>query len=97
MRSIDAEKNMAVRRAILDLLKTEYPAALDLKVLMFSLDNLGYPMPEEALQAHLRYLQEKGLTSCRTKRGYGFRFTYACLTAKGWDFLDGNIEEEGIG
>lgn len=97
MRTIDSEKNKRIRAAILEILKTQYPEALDMKVLRFSLDNLGYPMPEDALSAHLNYLEEKGLLKVKTKKGYGFRFSYALLTARGWDLLDGNIMENGIG
>lgn len=94
--TLAAEKNKRIRAAILEILKTEYPQAIDIKVLRFSLDNLGYPMPEGDLRAHLKYLEEKSLMSVQTKKGYGFRLSYVSLTAKGWDFLDGNIKENGI-
>ncbi len=96
MRSIGAEKNKRIRAAVLEILKTQYPGALDLKVLRFTLDNLGFPMTESSLSAHLKYLQEKGLLRAETKKGAGFRLVYASLTAKGWDLLDGNIAETGV-
>jgi hypothetical protein len=96
MKNISAEKNKRIRIALLELLKTEYPGALDCKVLQFSLDNLGYPLPEDALGAHLRYLEEKGYVSLERRKGYGFEISFAELTAKGWDFLDGHIHEKGI-
>jgi len=81
--------NRRIRTAVLELLKTEYPGALDLRALQFALDSLGYPLPEAMLAAHLRYLEEKGLAALSVKKGYGFSVEFASLTAKGWDYLDG--------
>jgi hypothetical protein len=94
--SITSEKNKRIRIALLELLKTEYPGSLDLKILQFSLDNLNYPLPEETLAAHLRYLEEKGYVTLEKKKGYGFQISFACLTATGWDLLDGHCHEKGI-
>lgn len=94
--TITGEKNKRIRVALLELLKTEYPGSLDLKVLQFSLDNLGYPLPEETLAAHLRYLEEKRYVTLERKKGYGFQIAFACLTAAGWDLLDGHAHEKGI-
>jgi DNA-binding transcriptional ArsR family regulator len=96
MRSIKAEKNRRIRIAILELLKTSYPGSLDLKVLQFSLDNLGYPMPPENLSAHLTYLEEKKYVRLELRKGYGFEIAFASLTADGWDLLDGHSHEKGI-
>ncbi len=96
MKSIEGEKNKRIRVALLELLKTAYPGSLDMRVLSFSLDNLGYPLPIESLKAHLKYLCEKLLVKLETRKGYGFFIEFASLTAKGWDLLDGNINEVGI-
>lgn len=96
MRTIDAEKNKRIRVALLELLKTEYPGSLDLRVLQFSLDNLGYPLPEDALSAQLKYLEEKGYVRLQMRKGYGFEISFAALTADGWDLLDGHKNEKGI-
>ncbi|BCS55183.1 winged-helix domain-containing protein [Geobacter sp. SVR] len=93
---LSSEKNKRIRVTLLELLRTEYPGSLDLRVLQFSLDNLGYPIPEEALSAHLRYLEEKGYVTLTKKKGYGFQIEFACLTASGWDLLDGHTCEKGI-
>lgn len=90
----DSVKNRRIRTALLRLLKTEYPGALDLKALQFALDNLGYPMPEGMLKAHLRYLEEKGHVHLEVRKGFGFSIAFAALTALGWDFLDA-ISDEG--
>lgn len=96
---LQAEKNKRIRMTALELLKTEYPGALDSKILRFSLDNLGYSLRDEDLRAHLRYLEEKGLVRAVSKKGYGFDLTFVELTADGWDFIDGcareRLTEEG--
>lgn len=94
--SLSGDKNKRIRVALLELLKTEYPGTLDLRVLQFSLDNLGYPLLEETLAAHLRYLEEKRYVTLTKRRGYGFQIDFACLTASGWDLLDGHVHEHGI-
>lgn len=93
---IEAEKNRRIRATVLELLKTEYPGALDTKILRFSLDNLGYSMRARDLEAHIGYLQEKGLLKADRKKGYGFDLSFVSLTARGWDLLDGCIRDKGI-
>lgn len=90
-------KNRRIRIALLSILKTEYPGALDMRALQFALDNLGYPMPAGALEAHLRYLEEKKLARVETREGMGFSIAFAYLTAVGWDFLDGALSNAGEG
>ena len=94
--SFKAQKNKRLRTAILGLLKTEYPDSLDIKILRFSLDAIGYTLREADLSAHLRYLEEKGLIRQTTKKGYGFSISFVSLTARGWDLLDGSIKEHGV-
>lgn len=89
-------KNRRIRIALLNLLKTEYPGALDTKALRFALDNLGYPMPEGSLHAHLRYLEEKGCAKLERREGHGFSIAFTYLTARGWDLIDGHLKERGI-
>lgn len=92
----ESAKNRRIRIALLNLLKTEYPGAIDIKALRFAMDNLGYPMPEGALDAHLRYLEEKDYVSIEKRKGFGFHIAFASLTARGWDLLDGYLMERGI-
>lgn len=89
-------KNRRIRTALLELLKTEYPGALDCKALRFALDSLGYPLMESTLTAHLRYLEEKGFAELTRRQGFGFDIAFASLTAAGWDLLDGLTEAAGI-
>jgi DNA-binding HxlR family transcriptional regulator len=96
MSRVAPEINRRIRIAMLELLKTQYPGSLDFKVLRFSLDNLGYPLMEEDLSAHLRYLEEKGFLHCESRKRYGFDISFCRLTAAGWDLIDGHIREKGI-
>lgn len=89
-------KNRRIRVALLRLLKTEYPGALDTKALQFAMDNLGYPMPYGDLEAQLRYLEEKGYVSLKRRRGFGVEISFASLSASGWDLLDELIAEKGV-
>jgi hypothetical protein len=89
-------KNRRIRIALLNLLKTEYPGALDLKAIQFAMDNLGYPMPSGRLEAHLRYLEEKGYAALERREGFGFEVSFAYLTASGWDLIDGLVRERGV-
>lgn len=89
-------KNRRIRIALLELLKSAYPGALDGRALMFAMDNLGYPLPEGRLSAHLSYLQEKGYLLVREQKGEGYDVSFASLTAEGWDLLDGIHEDGGV-
>lgn len=89
-------RNQRIRSSLLRLLKLSYPGALDLKALLFALDNLGYPMPEQELEAHLRYLEEKELVRIESRKGFGFSIAFAALAARGWDLLDGLVGECGV-
>ena len=89
-------KNKRIRTALLELLKTEYPGALDTKALRFAMDSLGYPMPEGMMEAHLRYLEEKGFARLGKNKGFGFTVSFCSLTAEGWDLLDGIASDSGV-
>ncbi len=89
-------KNRRTRIALLELLSTEYPGALDLRALRFALDSLGYPLPEGMVEAHLRYLEEKGFVRLEKRKGFGFSIAFASLTAQGWDLLDGFQSDQGV-
>jgi hypothetical protein len=82
--------------ALLALLRTQYPEGLDQKALQFSMDNLGYPMPDDRLLAHLAYLEEKGYVSVQKREGRGYSLMFAVLTARGWDLLDCGAGEAGV-
>lgn len=96
----ESVRNRRIRIALLNLLKSaytdKYPGTIDFKELHFALDNLGYPMTEGMLDAHLRYLEEKGYVKVDSRKFSGFKIVFASLTAEGWDLLDGYNHEKGI-
>jgi len=96
MKNMDALKNRRIRIAILELLKVDYPGTMDMRMLQFSLDNLGYPLTTGALRAHINYLEEKKYLRVEHRKGLGFDISFAALTANGWDLLDGHLHEKGI-
>jgi len=53
-------------------------------------------MPSGRLEAHLRYLEEKGYARLQRKKGFGFDIAFASLTAEGWDLTDGLVREKGV-
>jgi repressor of nif and glnA expression len=93
---MDAEKNKRIRVAILELLNTEYGSTIDKRRLRFALDKIGYTLLDHELDAHLKYLEEKGYVRCETREGFGFKIGWCALTADGWDLLDGHKHEKGI-
>ena len=92
----ETARNRRIRHALLRILKSEYPGAIDTKALKFALDNLGYPMPGRVLGAHLAYLGEGGYVRVEQKQGFGYSIEFAYLTKEGWDLLDGHIGERGV-
>jgi hypothetical protein len=53
-------------------------------------------MPGGRLEAHLRYLEEKGYVSLKKHKGFGVEISFASLSAQGWDLLDELITEKGV-
>lgn len=88
--------NKRIRIALLELLRSVYPGALDRRAIMFTMDNLGYPMPGDMLSAHLSYLEEKGYVAAGSREGLGVSLEFSSLTARGWDLLDGIRSDEGV-
>jgi hypothetical protein len=92
------EKYRRVRGAILKLLAYEHPGPLDIKVLHFSLDNLGYTITEEELMSHIRYLEEKkpSLVKLEKRKTGKVKIEMVLITPDGLDVLDGFKSDVGI-
>ena len=93
---LTAEKNRRLRIAILEILNTGHLNPMDTKSLAWHLGNLGYPLPEELLLAHLQYLEELGYVGNQTRSDIGLEVRHVRLTAKGWKLIDGWLRDEGI-
>ena len=83
---------------ILKLLACEHPGSIDLKVLHFSLDNLGYTITEEEMRSHLDYLEKKkpGLIKVEKRKTGRVELEIATVTPDGLDVLDGFRTDPGI-
>ena len=92
------ERYRRVRGAILKLLAYEHPGSIDLKVLHFSLDNLGYTITEEELRSHLDYLEKKrpSLLILETRKSGRVEIEMATITPDGLDILDEFKIDPGI-
>jgi hypothetical protein len=83
---------------ILKLLACEHPGSLDLKVLHFSLDNLGYTITEEEMRSHLDYLAKKtpGLIKVEKRKTGRVEIEMATVTPEGLDVIDEFRTDPGI-
>lgn len=83
---------------ILKLLACEHPGSLDLKVLHFSLDNLGYTITEEEMRSHATYLEEMkpGLLKIEKRKAGRVEIEIGTITPDGLDALDGFRSYPGI-
>lgn len=92
------ERYRRVRGVILKLLAYEHPGSLDLKILHFSLDNLGYTIPEEELRSHLDYLEKKKVPLVKLeKRKTGkIEIEMVVITPDGLDVLDEFKQDVGV-
>lgn len=92
----ETARNRSIRHALLRILKSEYPGAMDTKALKYALDNLGFPVTDRLLNAQMAYLSEGNYVRSEIRRGFGFRIQFAYLTKEGWDLLDGHTGEAGV-
>ncbi len=83
------ERYRRIRGAILKFLAHAHPGTIDVKVLHFLLDDLGYAITEEELQSHLVYLAEKDCVKVEKRESTGIKIQMAVITAEGLDVLDG--------
>jgi len=92
------ERYRRVRGLILKLLAYEHPGGLDLKVLHYSLDNLGYTIPEDELRSHLEYLEQKtpSLVRLENRKTGRIKIEMVAITPDGLDVLDGFKEDVGV-
>lgn len=92
------ERYRRIRGLILKLLACEHPGSIDLKVLHFSLDNLGYTITEEEMRSHLDYLEKKkpGLIKTEKKKAGRVEIEIATITPDGLDVLDEFRTDPGI-
>jgi len=98
MTNAKKERYRRIRGAILKLLAHEHPEHIDIKVLHFLLDDLGYTMTEEELMSHLVYLAEPPGECIRieTRKSTGVRINMVVITRRGLNLIDGFDKECGV-
>ncbi|MFA7465190.1 MAG: hypothetical protein WCY54_09060 [Syntrophales bacterium] len=90
------ERYRRIRGAILKLLAHEHPHAIDSKVLHFLLDDIGYTMPEEEMESHLAYLEEKKCLRVEKRKSTGLELRMIVISANGLDILDNFKQDCGV-
>ncbi|MGE5205891.1 MAG: hypothetical protein ACM3PW_09765 [Chlamydiota bacterium] len=83
-----------LRTTMLLLLEQAYPAAIRANALRAALKQHDYELTQRAFDAEIAYLEEKALLRS-TRNGRGS--VTLRITARGRDFLDGYVEEIGLG
>ncbi len=95
----DVRQKEVLRGKVLYYLALIYPQAATLPLLQGELDIFGYAVPQEELEFHLAYLQEKGFVSVERARGPKSprEVTLVKITAQGIDYYDGRLPaDEGV-
>jgi DNA-binding PadR family transcriptional regulator len=90
------ERYRQVRGAILNLLAHQHPAPLEIREILFLLDDLGLTTREEELKSHLSYLQEKGLIQMEERTAGGITREMVRITADGLNVLDKFTKDIGV-
>jgi hypothetical protein len=99
------ERYRRIRGAILKILAGEHgespnndPGSVDIKILHFSLDNLGYPITEEELRSHIYYLENKipPLLKMEKRKVGKVEIVMVNITSDGLDVLDGFKSDVGV-
>lgn len=92
------ERYRRIRGAILKLLAHEHPKPIDIQVLHFLLDDLGYTITQEEMESHLVYLAEPPGECIRmeTRKSTGVEIKMIVITRKGLNILDGFDNDCGV-
>ena len=90
------ERYRRIRGTILKLLAHVHPGPLDIKVLHFLLDDLGYPITEEELESHIAYLEDKKFAKRELRKTSGVKIEMIKISADGLNLLDGFTDDVGV-
>jgi hypothetical protein len=92
------ERYRRIRGAILKILAGEHPGSIDILLLHFSLDNLGYTITKEEFLSHISYLENKkpALLKLNKRKVGNVEIEMAMITPEGLDVLDGFEPNSGI-
>ena len=90
------EKYRQIRGSILKLLAHQHPGPLEIREILFLLDDLALPIREEELRSHLSYLEEKGLLKIEERTAGGITREMVRVTADGLNVLDKFSKDIGV-
>jgi hypothetical protein len=90
------ERYRQIRGTILSLLAHQHPGPLEIREILFLLDDLGLPTREEELRSHLSYLEEKMEIKMEERIAGGIKREMARITAVGLDILDKFTKDIGV-
>ena len=94
MQNIDVVKHARNKGHILEILKADYPNAIDFMVLRRCLSLNGVNLIEKELSGYLKYLANEGYISYKTDNNGSI--LYVELANKGHNLLDGYITDKTI-
>jgi DNA-binding transcriptional ArsR family regulator len=90
------EKYRQIRGTILNLLAHQHPGPLEIREILFLLDDLDLGVTQEELRSHLSYLQEKGLVQIEERIAGGIKREMIRATADGLNVLDKFTKDVGV-
>ena len=90
------EKYRQIRGSILQLLAHQHPGPLEIREILFLLDDLALTIREEELRSHLEYLRERGLVQIDERIAGGITREMVRVTANGLDVLDKFTKDVGV-
>lgn len=90
------EKYRQIRGSILQLLAHQHPGPLEIREILFLLDDLALTIREEELRSHLAYLQERRLIQIDERIAGGITREMVRVTANGLDVLDKFTKDVGV-
>jgi DNA-binding transcriptional ArsR family regulator len=82
------EKYRQIRGSILQLLAHQHPGPLEIREILFLLDDLDLAITQEELRSHLSYLEEKRLIKIEERVAGGIKREMVRITADGLNVLD---------
>jgi DNA-binding transcriptional ArsR family regulator len=90
------EKYRQIRGSILKLLSHQHPGPLEIREILFLLDDLDLGVTQEELRSHLGYLEEKELVRSEQRIAGGIKREMIRITANGLNVLHEFAKDIGI-
>ena len=97
-KKLDGVQKQILRGRILTICEKAQPYGAGLEMLDVTLKKEGFCYEMQDIRQACYYLEQKGLISMTTVKNVVLKISrnISMITARGIDFLEGSIEEEGI-